>query len=276
MTKLILVEGLPGSGKSTKSREIQHKLLNSGYKVCYLKEHDILNKIDITRKAFLSYDEYKRMLNQCNNIVLETKCKYDFEDIKQKVEKYTNLYNDMYVVSYSQIEFDDINLNKVISSLYKKEKCNGNCTFDEYKKIMYDLWNRFVKDLDENTIYIIDGGFLHNPLFDIIAHYNLSENDIYDFYEGLNNIIKSIDLKMIYIDMDSIENTIKSRRSKTWLNQFSKWIENSNYGKIRNLSETNEIVEFCKLKMNIEKKIIEHLNIDCEVSSCKEVKKCQI
>ena len=113
---------------------------------------------------------------------------------------------------------------------------------------------------------------LKYDLYDKVDYYNLSKKERFEFFDKLYNTIKNLNVKMIYIEMNDIENTIKKRRSTEWIKIFSNWLENSNYGKIKNLSGMSGIVDLYKYKQKVEKEIIEYLNIDCEIIYCKEVK----
>lgn len=260
MSKIYFVEGLPGAGKSTKAKEIYEQIKAKNKNVILMCEHDIENLIDISRKAFLSNEEYKEFLNKCNNIASLKNCKYEYNEIKDKINRYTKKINNIYIISYFQIFFDNRELNEFISQLYKKEICNGNCSFNEYKSVIFKMWEEFDSSIQEDSIYVIDGGLLHNPLFDIIGYYNLTNEDVFDFYKNIFKIIKNSEIEIIYVKMNNIEETIKERRSKRWIGQFSKWIEESQYGKENNLIGFNGIIEFYKKKMEMEEIIIQYLN----------------
>ncbi|OPJ58227.1 hypothetical protein [Clostridium oryzae] len=63
--KLILVEGIPGEGKTTIARKIKEKLISEGKNVI-LYEEGMSHPADMAWNAYLNKEEYASFLSKCS------------------------------------------------------------------------------------------------------------------------------------------------------------------------------------------------------------------
>lgn len=147
--RLIFVEGLPGTGKSTLSNWIFELLINQGKQVELLLE-----------------DDARLPSNFCN-----------IAGIPQ------NIFLDL-IIDESQIaaailartdNFIFINLSKCTESIARQLKCwdigdeyNKFISVQEYARCALEWWQNWVKNYTNESIFIMDSAFMQNPINEMI------------------------------------------------------------------------------------------------------------
>lgn len=63
-SRLILVEGIPGAGKTTTAKDLRDKLINEGKDVI-LYEEGMSHPADMAWNAYLNEEEYNTFLEKC-------------------------------------------------------------------------------------------------------------------------------------------------------------------------------------------------------------------
>lgn len=241
MEKNIFIEGIQGSGKSS----LLYKLGNSlkDYKVYY---EGSLNPVELGWCAYLSNEDYKNILIKYSDISSDIKC-YTRDEGKNKV------------VAYTKIITDIENFHRVLE---EKVIHHGNLPWEDFEKIILSRYEKF-----KNFGNIFEASFFQNTITTMILFYDLRDDEIFNFYNEVFNILKNKNFKLIYLKVDNIEETLlrlkenrtDTRGNKIWFELLNNYIKNSPYGKKYGLENIKGVTSFLYRRMNIELKIVENI-----------------
>lgn len=257
--RLILIEGIPGSGKTTISKKIQRYLKDKGLDVVLYNEGD-MHPADMAWNALLSKEEY-------NKIIKENKG-------NEKVIKENSIFEEEYVIlAYTKLGFHR-KQNKLMEFLEEHEIYDGRVPVEVFKDIHLKRWEKFKKEMleAESKIAIFECSFLQNHVNELLAIHNKDINFIKEYLKDLIETVVELKPKLIYLNQFSIEETInrvaKERISHNeqmypdWLDMAIGYFENSSYGKLNNINGFEGLVKYFEKRQEIELEVIGDLSID--------------
>lgn len=257
--RLILVEGIPGSGKTTISKKIKNHLINKGLEVLLYNEGD-MHPADMAWNALLNMDEY-------NNIIDEYKT-------HEKIIKENSIFEDDYVIlAYTKLGFHR-KQNKLMNFLEEREIYDGRVSADTFKQIHLKRWKKFGEEMKENKnkIVIFECSFLQNHVNELLAIHDKDFDYIRDYLNELIGTVTELKPKLIYLNQASIKETInrvaKERVSHNkdmypgWLETSIEYFKNSSYGKRNNINGFDGLIRYFEKRQEIELGIIKSLALD--------------
>lgn len=257
--RLILVEGIPGSGKTTISKKIKNHLISKGLEVLLYNEGD-MHPADMAWNALLNKDEY-------NNIIDEYKT-------HEKIIKENSIFEDDYVIlAYTKLGFHR-KQNKLMNFLEEREIYDGRVSADTFKQIHLKRWKKFGEEMKENKnkIVIFECSFLQNHVNELLAIHDKDFDYIRDYLNELIGTVTELKPKLIYLNQASIKETInrvaKERVSHNkdmypgWLETSIEYFKNSSYGKRNNIKGFDGLIRYFEKRQEIELGIIKSLDLD--------------
>ncbi len=257
--RLILVEGIPGSGKTTISKKIKNHLISKGLEVLLYNEGD-MHPADMAWNALLNKDEY-------NNIIDEYKT-------HEKIIKENSIFEDDYVIlAYTKLGFHR-KQNKLMNFLEEREIYDGRVSADTFKQIHLKRWKKFGEEMKENKnkIVIFECSFLQNHVNELLAIHDKDFDYIRDYLNELIGTVTELKPKLIYLNQASIKETInrvaKERVSHNkdmypgWLETSIEYFKNSSYGKRNNINGFDGLIRYFEKRQEIELGIIKSLDLD--------------
>lgn len=257
--RLILVEGMPGSGKTTISKKIRDYLVNKGIDVILYSEGD-MHPADMAWNALLTREEYNNAINE--NIEYK------------KIIKANSIFEDDYViVAYTKLGFHN-NENKLMDYLEAHEIYDGRVSIEIFKDIHLKRWVKFrnLMKEDKNKVVIFECAFLQNHVNELLAIYEKDLNYIREYLNELIKTVSELNPKLIYLKQLSAKETLarvsKERVSDNkeiypdWIEMVSQYFESSNYGKHNNINGFDGLVRYFEQRQIIELDVIKSLPID--------------
>ncbi len=250
-TKLIMIEGIPGSGKTTIANKV-HTYLNHNGKMTNIYPEGCLHPADLAWCAYIPLNNYKMLLEKYNKI-------------ENYIKKYTSIEDDYAVIAYTQIRTDDFSFYNELSSF---EVYDGRVPYNLFCKILLKRWKAFADSaFGESNITIFECAFLQNHIFELLGFYNADEQEIFNHLENLLFSVSKLNPTLIYLSQESITDTINRVSSErvasgpnpAWIDLISTWVENSPYGKKHKLSGFNGVINFLEKRKEIELNIISRL-----------------
>ena len=207
--RLYIIEGPPCSGKSTTSAFVA-EVLKKNHKVCFVDEGSGNHPADYEFHAFLTNDDLS-----------------EFSDNEQaEILSASEKTNQGYIAPLSEFQgelFDKLLKFKVYDFL----------PFETEKPVMVDKWRDFVKNCDNNTIYVFNCVLLQNPMCETMMRFGFSIDDSYEFISQLAEIIKPLNPVVIYLKNDDIRQSVEkaSKEREGWLDAVIDYHINGEYGK---------------------------------------------
>lgn len=255
--KLILVEGIPGSGKSTISSKIANYLKEKGVNAKLFNEGDS-HPADMAWNAYILMDEYKDLLK--NNAKHES-----------EIKKNSVLEEDYALVAYTKLNFgpEDKELAKFFES---HEVSDGRSSLELFKKLHFKRWADFGQNVDEDRVVIFECSYLQNHVNELMGAHNKDKEFITSYMLDLIKTVKHLNPKLIYLSQENIRETISRVSSERlssnkevwpdWIDMVIKYVENSKYGQANNLKGFDGVIKFFEDRKKIELSVIDKLDID--------------
>ena len=233
--RLILVEGIPGVGKTTIAKHIKNHLDEKNIKSKLYLEGNLEHPADYESVACLDEKVFKDLIN-----------KYDINE--EIISEYITRENTDYFINYGMILKNKIyNDNKpFLKALMSNDVYS--LPIQKYIRVTKDKWKRFVKTSEnESCVYILECCFMQNPLTTMLAYHNQSEDVIKNHINNLSRIIDPLNPLMIFLEPKEIKETfdyIKKNRSIEWYNFVEDYITNQAYGKENELKGYEGVITF--------------------------------
>ena len=269
-SKLILVEGIPGSGKTTTARKIRDKLKAEGKCVRLYEEGDS-HPVDMAWNAYLSEEEYTNFLVKCLKMWEDTDKIIKKEELSSRIEAQARKEDSHIILAYTRIDFPEPCYWSLIDEVASKEICDGRRRLKEFKEIHLRRWKRFLEKAEkENIIYIFECAFFQNHIFELLGVYEKSDEEILSYLRELISTVEVLNPHIVYIDLDDVDKVIMQAAAERkapdntrndWIDEVANWVKNTNYGKSHNLSGKEGVMSFCKERLRIDKVMLDKLAI---------------
>lgn len=256
--RLILVEGIPGSGKSTISYKIKEYLESKGIKAKLYSEGDA-HPADLGWNACLTIDEYKQ--------IIDTN-----PELEEKIKENTKFEGDHAIIAYTKLGLP-MKGSELIKYLETKEVYDGKVTAEIFKKLHFQRWKQFGESMDkDDSVAIFECAYLQNHVNELMGWHGKSSEYIEEYMLELIEFVKVLNPKLIYLTQPNTEETIKRVAAQRvspdkskwddWIDLVIRYVEGSKYGQSKGLKGYEGTIEFFKDRKKIEESIIEKLSID--------------
>ncbi len=259
MHKLNLIEGIPGSGKTTMSKLLYQTLKNEGIKVKHFNEGSS-HPADLSWQSILDDNKYKELLLKYPEYVNQIKTNTVIED-------------GLAITAYTLL---DIDRN---SDLYKylqaHEIYSINADLKTFKQAHLLRWKKFVKNADKNTVYIFECVLLQNHITQLMLEYQVSEKQIESYINEFLDIVKSMSPIIHYLAPKSVELAIRhvaeqrrpenQDRKSIWIDRVIEDVSKTPYGIKYDVKNIEGFIDFTSKRQTIEKNILKNLNSEINV-----------
>jgi len=251
--KLIIIEGIPGVGKTTTASFIKECLDKRNIRSNLYKEGDLNHPADYESVACLNKLEY---LNLKSNF-------RKYEDI---LNKYVKMKNEDFFFHYRKMNND---CNFCLSKELLKELATYdvyNLPIEKYSRLCKEKWLGFAKESKtKDLINIFECCFLQNPLTTLLAYHNASRTYIKEYIKMLTEIIQELNPILILLHQENVKATfdkVKKERPKEWLDFVIKYVTTQAYGKEKQLEGYVGLIDFYTVLSKLELKIFKSLELE--------------
>lgn len=233
--KVIIIEGLPGIGKTTLLHE-QYQLLRPQYPCrCYREETS--QPLDLFRQAVLP----KSLLNSQVELFLQKKpdCRTQLE---QWLHHNSYMMGEYAIVAYTQGDVYNTPLYQFVSILKYYDLGDGKSSFEEYAYYHKLVWRNFAKKIyDPQKVYLSEGSLFHNQLFDLVGFYGLSDMQLCMYYKELLAEAEGINIRLVFIHANDPKSLLEQtcRLRVGWYTQLEQWLMYAPWAKERRLHGIN-------------------------------------
>jgi hypothetical protein len=259
MAKLILVEGIPGSGKSTTARNIEALLKFRGVQVHCFNEGD-LHPCDLAWHSCVPIAEYEKLLQT-------------FPEYQESLRHYTSVEDTYAYVTYGKLGL--LPDHPLFIKLKSLEPYNGQVSLEEFKKLHFSRWKKFGEQTHEDVTYIFECAYLQNHIVELILTYQQDYDYIKMYTKELIETVLPLRPFLIYLSPTNVEWTINNAASERktdrpdiwndWIDDVIAYMENSNYGKANNATGLAASMRFFKERQRLELDLIKELPIQSYV-----------
>ena len=195
-SQLIMLEGMPSTGKTTNSRFIQIQLERSSMKTEWIHEVAMLHPVLFFDEAGMTYEEYDKFIKTYPQTA----------DILNSIAVFRK--------STVGIHLPELQWNcggKIDDKVYQAllEYDVWNFPIDVYKKFALEKWEYFTRIALENRdkVYIIDSAVFQFQIFTFLFK-NRPYQELQSFIEQIGDIIRPLNPCLLYFYRENTEATI--------------------------------------------------------------------
>ncbi|EEK50318.1 hypothetical protein FO497_01690 [Bacillus cereus ATCC 10876] len=254
-TKLIIVEGLPGFGKSTTAKLINEILIQNKIEVELFLEGNLNHPADYDGVSCFNKFEFDRLLSNSGG----------FKEVllKKVLKKGSN-----YLLPYRKIknEFGDQFSDELFNVILKNDIYE--LPFDKNVELIVDKWNDFAEiALEDNKVYIFECCFIQNPLTIGMIKYGEQKEKIINYVMKVAKIIENLNPMLLYVEQDNLEFSFRKalkERTPEWSTGIIDYYTNQGYGKEHNHSGVEGAIKVLEARRNLELEIFDMLKMKKE------------
>ncbi|MCG7386820.1 hypothetical protein [Paenibacillus sp. ACRRY] len=253
--QLILVEGIPGSGKSTIAKMISNILIQRGLQVQLFQEGDLNHPADYEGVAFYTADEFGDLLHA-------------HEACKDLLESRAIAYRNGYLIPCRTIkeELGEAFPDRIVQEIFSRDIYE--LPFEQNKDLITSKWRSFTESVlaaNDDTVIIFECCFIQNPLTMGLVKCNQSREDNVNYVLELERIVQALNPLLIYIDQKDIAYTFDKavkERPKEWSEGFIQFYTNQGWGASRGYHGVPGTVKVLQARKELETEIYQVLKMD--------------
>jgi len=252
MTRLFIVEGLPGSGKTTTAEALTHLLQEQQPDTHLHIEGDLNHPADYESVAYLTLSEWVNFQN-----------KYASLDVL----RFTEVFNDYVLISYRQWKSEQDVPEAALTFLQARDIYE--LPFELHQSLIFKKWEEFVAQaLTTDTTYVFECCFLQNPLTMGLIKYDLPEAALRAYIERLVAIIAPLQPVLVYVDQPDVERSFRKalkERPTEWADGFVSYYTEQAYGVNHSLSGVEGTIAILRGRKALEHQLLKTLPFRVEV-----------
>jgi len=252
MTKLILIEGIPGSGKTTIAQKVAERYRYQG-RTANLYLEGSAHPADLGWNACVPIVQYDRILEK-------------YPALRDEIEKNAHIENEYAIIAYTLVHSEDRAFYKELEAF---EVYDGRVSDDLFFRLHYDRWREFGEMADKNdALTIFECAFLQNHVNELLFWRDASEEEVITHCNKLIASVKQLSPILLYLSQSDIRETIRrvaeervSPNGDRWIDGVIAYCEDSPFGKRYNIKGFDGAMEFFNIRKQLEMKILNQLSI---------------
>ena len=259
-TRLVLIEGIPGAGKSTTARFVKDVLARRGLQPQFYTEGDLDHPADYESVACLSLADYEHLLAA-------------YPAWQETLSAAAIHKNGDVFIGYRKLQEQPGNWlpdNRLPSNQSPNNLFQALARFEVYElpagrfmRVVGAHWQEFTgRAANQSQPYIFECCFWQNPLTTLLARHNLSPEAAMEFIRQLTRVVAPLNPMLIYLEPTSIRSTLEAAaqsRPKEWLDYVTGYITGQEWGRVYGQSGFDGMVRFYEMRRDIEKQLFEDL-----------------
>jgi len=250
-TKLIMVEGIPGSGKTSTAQYVRDWAASKGLTPLLFLEDAPNHPVDLDTLSFFDTEQYHSFTAQ-------------FEDYQPIIEKISKKGRNGYFVHYRR--WGEITSKKIPNDL--AEVLYGHDAHDtlhpeKYYALMVERWQRFgVEPKNNEEVIIFECCFFQNPFTIFIGKHNYDPEMVKSTILELAESVQALNPSLIVLQGKSVQGTLQrviEERPKEWIQGVERYVTQQGYGKQHHLVGMEGVITFYQMMQDMETDIASQL-----------------
>ncbi|AJS59326.1 hypothetical protein [Paenibacillus sp. IHBB 10380] len=250
--QLIMVEGMPGSGKSTGARLIADILKEHGKNVVLVLEDDLDHPADYKGVSSFTPEEWETLCHKHeeHQTLLCTRAFYEEGN---------------YFLPYRKIQQDD---PEQLPPLLLDDLCKQDIyeiSIERHMQLISAKWNKFAEAVvSQNKVYVFECCFIQNPVtVSMIKHNRRSEESLH-YVQQLEKAIAPLNPLLIYMDQQDYDVTFNKAVAEwpaEWSSGFMNYYTSQGYGQAHGYSGIEGTLKVLYARKQLEEKIMTELTL---------------
>lgn len=248
--KLVLVEGIPGSGKTTTARFVCDWLEAHGQRPTLFLEGDWNHPADYESVACLDERELTALQAQ-------------FPDQVSFLAENAWREDDAWFFRYRKLQHEhgEQLSGALFQALARFEIYD--LPAEKHQRLLLQSWRNFAqRAITEDFVYVFECCFLQNPLTTLLARHDLPVEAVYRHVSTLGKIIAPLRPKLIYLAQTEPRvtlETIRGQRPQEWTDFVTWYLTGQAYGKGHGLSGWKGVADFYAMRQALELEFLQTL-----------------
>ena len=249
MANIIIIEGLPGSGKTTFAQQLYDDLKALGKNPKRFLEGE-MHPIDFAWIAVLTDEQYQALLK-------------DYPEDQAAIKAQTTYENDKILLAYTRVRLQqyDPKFYEQLSA-YEIYRLNDLATF---LKMHIERIKTFVKTLTSNDTYIFECIFLQNHINELILKYHLSWDKMTHYFHQLYDAFSPNRPFIYHIEQAQPKATltalIETRKPYRWFERVLDYFKTQPYGESLGYTGEAGFFQYFTHRQKMELKLLDELKI---------------
>lgn len=276
----IFIEGLQGSGKSTLLRKLSQKYLQY-----YVYREGDYCPVELAWCSYMTEAEYRAALEKFPSLEAEIRQRTVAETASglpdpamgqprggAEVEMFragetarfsaSGADSHRYIVEYTRIITDEPGFHRYMEQF---EIYNGRKSLEELQRIVLARYENLPEAGAAGWLY--ECALFQNLTEDLILFHQLSDEEIFDFYRKLAQVLVKKTFRVYYLYNNSVADSIRQiRRERSddqgtefWYPLMMAYLRESPYGKAHGCRDFEDLIEHLEHRQRLEMRIIGEL-----------------
>ena len=247
LTRLVLIEGIPGSGKTTTARCAAEWFKQHGAEPALYLEGDWDHPADFESAACLDEAQYAALRAKFPAVggFLDQQARCEGGERFFRYQEMQQMYGpslpDGLMEALAQYEVYDLPVEK-------------------HLRLLRERWQNFAeRSRHEGRTYIFECCFLQNPFTTLLAHYNLPLPAVRRHILELAEMLQPLRPRLIYLAQSDPRATlerVRGERPPEWADYVTAYITGGAYGQAHRLNGFEGAVEFYTERQALELELI--------------------
>ena len=246
MTGLIMLEGLPGSGKSTTAHRLGEWLAGRGVAAEHWAEGRTDHPVDFEQVAVLTNDDIVRILGELPASA---------DALIRAAER----SGDAWLVRHAQHPGLPRDL---VERLRAHDGYDGTITPELHSQVLTESWRRFGRRGVPMAVQVWECVLLQNPVCALLARFDQPEWVLERHVRGLVDAVSDLAPALVYLDPGDPAAALEraaAERPAEWLDAVVAYHTNQGYGLSRGLRGFDGYVEFMRHRREVELALLRRL-----------------
>jgi hypothetical protein len=256
-TKLILLEGIPGSGKSSAAAHLEAFLKGMGLPVRFWHEGDFDNPADFEGTACLNTSQYRNLIAR-------------HPELAQLLEEQLTVRGHDHLIKYRKLQ--NLHPQQIPSRLIVE--LSGYDVYDglpmkDYCRLALQRWQDFqTSAAQSDEITILECCFLQNPLTVMLARHNADAQLAGAQVEKISHIIAPLTPLVLYLKPRDVRTALlhaREERPKEWADFVTWYLIGQAYGQAHRLQGYEGVIQFYEMRQQLEVDLLGKLSVRSQV-----------
>ncbi|MFC5703277.1 hypothetical protein ACFPVX_18475 [Cohnella faecalis] len=249
--KLILIEGLPGFGKTTTAQLVQEILAEINIKSQLFLEGNLDHPADYEGVAYFKQNEFDELLrtHEVSRDLLSNHAIKQGNDFLLEYQKIKSEYGSGFP--------DDLLRAVVKNDVYE-------LPLNQHRRLIADRWKRFTANaLNGPDTFVFECCFIQNPVTMAMIKCG-AEEIVLSYVMELATIVERLNPLLIYVEQSDLDGSFRKAvkdRPKEWSESFINYYTNQGYGKERGYSGLEGTLQVLKARKKLEEEIFVGMKI---------------